>query len=238
MILLDLIIYAGVYDVTKINDFFTVVGFILFASISCNLLYNYINVRYGKIPIIVYRLVTILYVYFIPITPNVFVFFRSFLRMLYPYIIYLILEYTYSKSNFAVAYKNKRKTIISTTISGILLISLVMLISCKFKYGALVIGSGSMTGSLNKGDAIIYEQYENQNIQEGDIIVFKEKGMQIIHRVVDIKNVNGEYRYFTKGDANQTLDEGYRTKNDIIGITKLRVLYIGYPTIWLRDMFS
>ena len=38
MVLIDMIIYAGIYDVTSLNGFLTVVGFILFASISCNLL--------------------------------------------------------------------------------------------------------------------------------------------------------------------------------------------------------
>ena len=34
-----------------------------------------------------------------------------------------------------------------------------MLISCKFKFGVLVIGSGSMTGTINKGDIVLYETY-------------------------------------------------------------------------------
>ena len=42
----------------------------------------------GDKPIIIYRLMTVLYVYLIPIIPDVLVFFRAILRMLYPYIIY------------------------------------------------------------------------------------------------------------------------------------------------------
>ena len=34
MILIDLVIYSGVYDVSKLDDMLTMVGFILFASIS------------------------------------------------------------------------------------------------------------------------------------------------------------------------------------------------------------
>mgnify|MGYP003305586767 CR=1 FL=1 len=48
-------------------------------------------------PIIIYKLITLLYSYIIPIIPDVLVFFRSILRMIYPYIIYLVLEYSYSK---------------------------------------------------------------------------------------------------------------------------------------------
>ena len=43
MVLIDLVIYWGVYNVRNLNDMLTIVGFILFASVACNLLYNYIT---------------------------------------------------------------------------------------------------------------------------------------------------------------------------------------------------
>lgn len=238
MVLVDLIIYTRIYDLTNLNDFLTVVGFVLFASISCNLLYNYVCSRFGYKGIVVYRLIAALYSYFIPIVPNVYIFFRSFFRILYPYLIYLVLESTYSKSNFAVAYKDKRKSVIATTVLIGVMLGIIMLVSCKFRYGILVIGSDSMTGAINKGDAVIFEQYENQDIYEGEVIIFEREGVRVVHRVVDVKSVNNEYRYFTKGDMNENLDKGYVLKNDIVGVTRLRVKYIGYPTIWVRDIFS
>ena len=90
-----------------------------------------------------------------------------------------------------------------------------MLISCQFKYGLLVVGSESMTGTLNKGDAVVFERYDDQTIKEGQVIIFNFNDIQTIHRVVDIRKVNGEYRYYTKGDANQRNDDEYRTEKDI-----------------------
>lgn len=238
MVLIDLIVYSGIYDVTKLDDMLTVVGFILFASISCNLLYNYITERYGNVGVIIYRLITVLYIYFIPYIPDVYLFFRSFLRMLYPFIIYLIFEYTYSKTNHAVEYKDRKKEIIGTTLTLSFLILLVALISCRFKYGIIVIGSGSMTGSLNKGDAVVYESYTGGAIEVGDVLIFKKENIQVVHRVINIINVNGQYRYYTKGDANPKQDDGYILKSDIIGVTVFRIAYIGYPSIWVQDMFS
>lgn len=237
-VLIDIIIYARVYDITKFEDFLTLMGFILFASISCNMFYNYITKRYGKNGVIGYKLLTILYLYIIPIIPNMYIYFRSFLRMIYPYIMYLILEHTYSKTNFAVAYKDKRKNIIGITITLILATLITMLISCKFKYGILVIGSESMTGTINIGDTIIYEQYKNQEIKKGDIIVFKTRGITVIHRVINIENINNEIRYITKGDANEQEDDEYQTSNNIIGIKKLKIKFIGYPSLWIRELFT
>jgi signal peptidase len=68
--------------------------------------------------------------------------------------------------------------------------------------------------------------------------IFKKDNVQVVHRVVDIKKINNEIRYTTKGDANQKNDDGYITNQDITGICKFRIAYIGYPTIWIRDMFS
>ena len=48
----------------------------------------------------------------------------------------------------------------------------------------------------------------------------------------------GEIRYYTTGDANEKADVGYITDEKIIGVTKARIIWIGHPTIWFRDLFS
>lgn len=239
MVLIDLIIYTNIYNVNTLQEIVEIIGFTLFASIACNLLYCYVSNRYGIKGNIIYRLITVLYVYIIPYIPNVYVFFRSILRMVYPYIIYQVLEYTFAKNNMIVALEDKRKNIISKFVLGFMTVTLAMLISCQFKYGILVIGSGSMSGAINKGDAIFFEQFNtNDEIEKGQVIIFKRDDLQIVHRIVDIKKINGEIRYTTKGDANQENDEGYITSDDITGICKFRIAYIGYPSIWLRDILS
>jgi len=241
MVLIDLIIYTDIYSkINTYDKFVEVIGFTLFASIACNLLYNYNSSRYGMTGNIVYRLITVLYVYIIPYIPNVYIFFRSILRMLYPYIIYQVLEYTFAQNNMIVAFEDKKKSIISKIILAVITIILAMLISCQFKYGILVVGSGSMTGSINKGDAIFYERYDKQKyeIEVGQVIVFTQNNRKIVHRVVDKRIVNSEAQYTTKGDANQKEDNGYITDKDIFGVCKFKMVYVGYPSIWIRDIFS
>ena len=238
MVLIDLLIYTEVYDLTNLDDFLTALGFVLFASLSCNLFYNYISSRFGSKGIIFYRLVTTLFVYVIPVTPDVYIFFRSFLRMVYPYLIYIFLDKFYSKTDFVISQNDKRSSVFWTMILLVIMTLMIMLISCKFKYGILVIGSHSMTGTLNIGDAVIFERYEIQPIKEGQVIVFDYNGLETIHRIIEIKNVNGEKRYYTKGDANEKMDAHYITNDDIHGLVRLRVKYIGKPTLWIRELFS
>jgi signal peptidase I len=234
MTLIDVVVYTGIYDLTNMDDFLMVVGFILFSSLSCNLLYNYICNRYGYKPIIIFRLLTGLYMYIIPFIPDVYIFMRTFLRMLYPFIIYLILENTYAKS----FYRNRHKNIFGSAVLLVLVTLLIMLISCQFKFGIIVIGSDSMTGTINRGDAVIFERYEGQLIDVGQVVMFEYNDIKTVHRIVGRQSINGEVRYYTKGDSNKKEDSGYRVADNIDGIVKLKIKYIGLPTLWFRSLFG
>ena len=87
--LIDVLLYINLYNSKSLESFLVLIGFITFASISSNMLYTYLCTRYGIKPIIAYKLITILYTYIIPIEPNVYVYFRTFVRMLFPLLIYL-----------------------------------------------------------------------------------------------------------------------------------------------------
>ena len=237
MIMLDVILTTNIYNLNTAKDYFTLVSFVIFASIANNLLFNYIEIQYRNAKaIIIYRIITTLYVYVFPIIPDLYIFLESIIKMVVPYIIYIILENVYSKQKLVVTIETRKKERIISTIVCIITVIIVMLISCKFKYGVLVIGSGSMTGTINKGDIILYEKYKNtDDIKVGNIIVFYEDDIKVIHRIIDQKLMGEETRYYTKGDANQKQDEGYRETKDIIGQVKARIPYMGWFTLWIND---
>ena len=237
-VILDIALTTNIYSVKTLLDYFMLIGFVIFSSIANNLLYNYIIINFrNSRAIIGYRIITIVYVYFIPIIPNIHILFESILRMIVPSIIYIVLATNYARAKKEVVIKKKTGEIMITAIFGIFAIGLLMLVSCKFKYGALVIGSGSMTGTINKGDVIIYETLD-ETVEIGDIIVFKSDDIRVIHRVIDKKDSGTGMRYYTKGDANPNEDEGYSEESDIIGKVKLRLPYLGQLTILLNELFN
>ena len=238
VVILEILVNGGKYDLTSSKDFLALTGYIIFVAITNNLLFNYISIRYGKMPNIIYRFIISLYVYIIPITPDVHMLICTFIKMILPYIIYVILEYTYPEKEVFVPSTVKRKIGIINVVLILSMIIITMLVSCKFKFGILVIGSESMTGTINKGDAVIFEQYKNQKISKGQIILFKTETKIIVHRVIDVKNVNNEMRYYTKGDANPANDSGYVTNSDLIGIYRTKINKIGYLTLWFNDIFK
>jgi signal peptidase len=95
-----------------------------------------------------------------------------------------------------------------------------------------------MTGELNQGDVAFYRDLDDSPVVEGEVIAFEKDGIVVVHRVVDIQTINGIARYYTKGDANEDMDAGYIHRSDIIGHVTYKIPYIGFPTIWLRNLFK
>ena len=239
MILLEIIISTNISSIKTLKDYFTLVSYTIFTAIANNVLYNYIVTKYGNYKaVICYRIITSTYMYIIPITPDIDILFRAIIGIVVPYVTYVLLENLYSKRVQIVAVSEKRKEMIICIILCILVSLLIMVVSCRFRYGTLVIGTGSMTGTINKGDIIIYERYEKEELEIGEIIVFKTENVFVIHRIIDKKSVGEEIRYYTKGDANQQEDKGFRTQKNIVGIVKGKIPYIGKITLLLNDIIN
>lgn len=59
----------------------------------------------------------------------------------------------------------------------------------------------------------------------------------ITHRVVEYKEENNRLLYKTKGDNNNANDAWWIDINNIDGIVRMSIPYIGYPTVLLSELF-
>ncbi len=238
----DILICENLAGITTFSAFMDVVGLTLFPGIFYNLLYNYLTVRYGFWPNIIYRALTVWVFYLIPYGSAISDGIVALMNMFIPIAVYFFIDSLYEKKKrYALGRNSKFIRIASkalTVAAVVIMIGTVMLISNQFYYGALVIATDSMTGELNKGDVAIFESYENQSLKEGQVIVFEQNGSMVVHRIADIKIINEQTRYYTKGDANEDTDTGFRTDSDIVGLVNYKVPAIGYPTLWLRSLFK
>ena len=79
----------------------------------------------------------------------------------------------------------------------------------------------SMYPTIKDGDLLVIKEYEDNsfNISVGDIIVcwWEERNIYVSHRVIMITNVDGENRYYLKGDNNLNEDTLYITDDKIVG---------------------
>lgn len=235
----ELLLGAGITGVNSINTFMDLVALTVLPAVTANILYHYVAGRYGALPNIAYRSIITLYTYFIwvgPVIPNVI---EALIKILLPLAVYGFIDILYRKRQKKLSRRKSRWTWAGTAVGIALVVSVVMLISCQFRFGVLVIATPSMEGELNVGDAVIYERYDGQQIENGKIIIYSTgSGSRIVHRVINIQNVNGELRYYTKGDANEEADRGYVTGSDIVGIVGFKLTGAGAPSLWLRGLFK
>ena len=238
----EVLICSNIPAVTTFNRFIDLFAGTLFPAIISNLFYNYLSKRYGMYPNIAFRLIFTLHAYIMPITSGISDSLVSLFDLFIPIALFLFIDLLYErKRKYALGRKSRfwRISAGALTVAAVaIMISAIMLVSNQFKHGALVIATESMTGELNKGDAAIYERYDDQEIIVGQVIAFEKNDRVVIHRVADIQIINGQTRYFTKGDANEDMDSGFIYDSDIIGLINFKIPFIGYPTLWLRSLFS
>jgi len=111
-------------------------------------------------------------------------------------------------------------------IAGLLIIS-VFPITGNIKF--MIVQSGSMEPEIKMGSVVMVKPMQEYKI--GDVITFGEitrTKSPTTHRIYDIKIIEGEPYYITKGDANEGPDQKEVLKREIIGKTLLSIPYLGY----------
>lgn len=230
--------FSNLVGITGFNHFMDLIGLTLFPAISANALYHYVSKRYGMAPVISYRMIMTLYIYFLPAKTGMEDALQSCIKIVFPIIMLAFVAALFEKQSKRVGKKSGAVGKFCSVVAIAFVVLVAMLVSNQFRFGALVIATDSMTGEINKGDVVIYERYETQRIEEGQVIVFKDQNTRIVHRVVRIDNIGGELRYYTKGDANNGLDIGYRVESDIVGLVNVKLAYVGYPTLMIRELIE
>ena len=237
-VLSEVLIFSTLDYLTTLNRFMDAMGLYLLPAITGNILYNFLAKQYGWLPNIAYRLLMTLYSYVLPVYPQTPDAIFSFAKIVIPIFIYLFIGSLYAKGKTSRKTASKVRELVTTGIFAVIMLSVVLLISGVSRYCLIVIATPSMTGEINQGDAIVYEKYDGQTITEGTVVVFTTNGKSlIVHRVVDIDQKNGTTYYTTKGDANEDVDAGAITEENLRGVVLFKVPQIGNASLWLRDLF-
>lgn len=241
-ILVDVSYLVKLETLKDLDAIIKCLGTIVLPSIAKNIMLTY-QCYYSNYKItIIYRCLMELPVYMLPILPNLGIYINSSIQVILPAIIlYITYELYKSKDNHDKIKKSKTYDIFFYLVIAAL-IFITALTSGLFKYYILAVGSGSMTPNVNKGDAVIVEKLDIDEIKKikiGEILVFKKEGKIIVHRVVQKNKITeDEYYFYTKGDNNNSYD-GYPISIDnIIGVVKVRIKFIGYPTVLLNEILE
>lgn len=100
-------------------------------------------------------------------------------------------------------------------------------------YKPFIVMSGSMETTINIGDLVIVKKVNSSNIHTGDIIAFKNGNIVISHRVKEIINDSGTYKFKTKGDNNNVADDFIVNSDAIEGILVNKIPGLGSILLFL-----
>ena len=96
-------------------------------------------------------------------------------------------------------------------------------------YKVMVVQSGSMQPAIKMGSIVVVKPVDDYKI--GDVITFgpySKTKAPTTHRIYDIKVVDGQPVYITKGDVNNAPDTREIQKKDILGKVIFDIPYLGY----------
>lgn len=236
-ILVDLAIAPKIYTFTSFTLVYEFLAMFLIPSAAKNILLNYLSIIGGYPITFVYVLIMDLYIYFLSVKPELNMLLEAVILLVFPYVVYNYVKELNNRRTVTKKREKKKENKIVTAISTIIFVILVCLVSREFKYSMIGIGSESMTGTINKGDAIIYKRYEKDEDVKNKVIVFKRNNVMIVHRVIKVYTLDGEYVYQTKGDANESADNWLVEQSDVLGIVEKRVPFIAWASVILGEIF-
>lgn len=103
----------------------------------------------------------------------------------------------------------------------------------------LIVLTDSMYPEIHAGDLIICNNYEVDEIKEGDIIAFFDpagNGTSIVtHRVLEVTEQDGELAFKTKGDANNVEDKMLVPQENFVGLYKSRLPGVGNIAMFMQS---
>ena len=236
--ILEIIIVVKPNSMYNLETIFRVGTSIIIPVIAKNILFSYSDYHIGYYVTGIYRCVFDIIIPILPITPELTDYFLSMIGIIMPSMIIVNISRNYSDYEIGeiVDQSTSKFDFFNVPIACFAVI-LIVLISRAFPLYLMGIGSGSMTGAINKGDAILTYKEKNINrINVGDIIVFDTRKNTFVHRVVEIEEIDGIKYYRTKGDANNTRDNIDIKFEDIKGKVLYRIPYIARPSVWLTEL--
>lgn len=138
------------------------------------------------------------------------------------------------------------KIILAIILIPVVLCSLIILIKGTlfpdkipdvFGIKPMIVMSDSMESYISRGDLVFVKITKGEDLKKQDIIAYRLEGENyvITHRIVDIKQENGEYKFETKGDNNNSSDGTLVRYKEVEGKYINKIPKLGAFLMFLQD---
>ena len=240
--LIELNINIFINNISRKEEAFKYVSSVVLPLVFSEILYTYLSLKGSYKLVLAYRLIFEFMLLLSPIYPNLDWFLTGITGVLVPVIIFILYKYDYDKKRRDLSnLRNKKQNPVFYIPLIIFIVIFVSFMVGLFKYEPIAIISNSMHPVFNRGDVVVFSKTSEEDLKKLEkyaIIIYNIGNQQIVHRVIDIKHQNGEILFQTKGDANTSPDLELVSTEQVIGIYKFSIKYIGYPSVWLSEFFK
>lgn len=102
-------------------------------------------------------------------------------------------------------------------------------------YKPFVVLSGSMQSQINVGDLVIVREIDANKLNVNDIIAYRDGKIVTTHRIKEVLKDNDDVCFKTKGDSNNTMDDGVVCSKDIEGRYVFKINKLGNLIIFIQQ---
>jgi len=226
-------------SVSGFEEIMQLIGKEVLPDLCESILLSFLSLYGTVLTPIIYVLTSFVFLWLMPILPDLNWFSESVLGTVIPAIMISYITTKYERMR-------RREKIISTkeqVETGIVLtfsVLLIWFVVGVFPIYPSVIATGSMEPMIYPGDIIIINQIRNKDdineLKVGDVIQFRRDNILITHRIVAIvKDRNGQLAFRTKGDNNSSEDTRLVYPNEVRGILVKVIPKLGYPTLLIKE---
>lgn len=225
---------------SSLEDMIKIIVAEVLPAIASSMLLTYLAFTCGFGAQLAYRLGVVAIMIIPPIIPKYDWYLIGVTSILVAVAIYIVMDQTAQGAqphNRARTYRRSKQAY--NGMFFLSMVGLVLLMTGFFTYKPIAIMSNSMKPVFSKGSMVIVQKINDPlDISIGDIVQYQSDGIMITHRVIDIENTandSDERVFITQGDNSPSKDKPVR-QSQIIGTVRSSIPYVGYPTVWLREL--
>lgn len=186
----------------------------------------------GLAPALMYALMVKVPLWILPVLPNSKWITLLFIGMFIPIAGMIFLTNNHkSKNRRGKKRKEDEENPLGLLAAATLVIIMVWFSLRIFPLYPTVIASNSMYPEMSRGDMVVLFKEDYNDLEINDIIEYQLEHIRVVHRIIDIEYIEGEFYLITQGDANQIQDASMVSRQQYLGSVKTVIPFIGYPTL-------
>ena len=208
-------------------------------ALAENLLASFLALLGGPLAAIAYRGILQAFWWFCPILPNLSWAFTGLIGTVVP-IVGLVMANSLrsSRRRLGQARREREGSLAGWVVTTIVAVAIIWFAVGLFPVHPTTVISGSMRPTLDVGDVVIIAKVSTDNVNPGDIIQFREsEGVTTVHRVVEIREIEGQTVFITQGDANSEPDFNPVIPANVVGKAIFEIPKIGWAAIAVKEFF-